>query len=468
MYDIIINLLNLEDDNLEVLNIDTNDETLTKSIHVRTAPISHYCPLCGFKMHSRGIYHRTINHPLLQDGYEVVILLDQRRWKCINCTFEANEGFNFINPKKRFSNASDFLIVEGMKDLSKSATAIAKEFKTSAAHVLNVFDKYVSMARLPLTEAICIDEVHLEMDSNCKYVMVIQDFITGEPIDLLISRRQDCTEPYFSSIPVQERNIVKYLISDMYNPYIEYVNKYFPNAISIVDSFHVTQWIINAIINYIRGLISDLRFKIREINDQMVSEGKKRYEIKNAVKVYADKLYLLQHYRWLVTKSQRNIDYGSKSHFDRHFGCVMTIYKYEDLLFGYYPKLKKYRDWKEKYIAFNSSNSGNPEGAGKALDDLVSFYQAGDEKIFKDFAALLVKYREPIINSFIAVNKIGNKGEYSARLSNGPVESLNRKAKDLKRLCRGFRNFDHLRNRFLFATRTNPALNGRGDLDESK
>ncbi|MFR2290762.1 MAG: transposase [Mediterraneibacter faecis] len=46
------------------------------------------------------------------------------------------------------------------------------------------------------------------------------------------------TEPYFTSIPTEERFAVKYLISDMYNPYISYVEKYFPNAVSVVDSCH--------------------------------------------------------------------------------------------------------------------------------------------------------------------------------------------------------------------------------------
>ncbi|WP_442930297.1 transposase [Mogibacterium diversum] len=47
-------------------------------------------------------------------------------------------------------------------------------------------------------------------------------------------------------------------------------------------------------------------------------------------------------------------------------------------------------------------------------------------------------------------------GIYNSRLSNGPIESLNRKVKDLKQLGREFRNFKHMRNRFLFATRKNP------------
>ncbi len=53
----------------------------------------------------------------------------------------------------------------------------------------------------------------------------------------------------------------------------------------------------------------------------------------------------------------------------------------------------------------------------------------------------------------------GPSGIYSSRLSNGPIESLNRKVKDLKRLGHGFRNIEHFRNRFLYATMNNPVLN---------
>ena len=58
------------------------------------------------------------------------------------------------------------------------------------------------------------------------------------------------------------------------------------------------------------------------------------------------------------------------------------------------------------------------------------------------------------------VEKCGPVGIYDARLSNGPIESLNRKVKDLKRSGRGYRNFEHFRNRFLFSTRNRPVLNG--------
>lgn len=69
------------------------------------------------------------------------------------------------------------------------------------------------------------------------------------------------------------------------------------------------------------------------------------------------------------------------------------------------------------------------------------------------------KYADPIVNSFIMVEKVGDGKIYDSRLSNGPIEPLNRKVKDLKRMGRGFRNFEHFQNRFLYATRSSPLLN---------
>ena len=67
------------------------------------------------------------------------------------------------------------------------------------------------------------------------------------------------------------------------------------------------------------------------------------------------------------------------------------------------------------------------------LEELISLYRLSAHEMFREFAELLDKYKEPIINSFIMVEKANSKNRES-RLSNGPIESLNRKVKDLKRI----------------------------------
>lgn len=403
---------------------------------------------------------KKINHPILQDNYSLILILKQRRWRCTNheCLYDTSESFRFVNKQRRTTNATDMLIVSAYRDLLETSSSIAKRFNVSDTYAHEVFDRYVKLDRLSLTDVISVDEVYLDMDDNCKYALVIQDFHTGDPIDLLRSRRVNVTEPYFVSIPREERNGVKYLISDMYNQYIDYVDKYFPNAVPVVDSFHVIQWIIRMIDNYLRQLLKKYRQRDREKQEQLSLEAGRPITLP-----ISDEVYLLQKYRWLILANQSNIHYHSDLRMDSHFHVLMNTYDYEDALFRLDPKLRDYRELKEMYVRFNSRNAGNPIEAQKELTELIEYYANSEHSIFRDFSALIDKYKEPIINSFVMVEKIGNGKLYDSRLSNGPIESINRKVKDLKRLGRGFRNFEHFRNRFLYATRSAPILNGVTD-----
>ena len=454
----ITELLDLEDS--EIIISDISIQGQIKTITIETFPVAHFCPSCGFKMHSRGVKERTINHPILQDNYSLKLILKQRRWRCTNpeCRYDCSESFKFVSKQKRSTNATDMLIVDAYKNLMDTSTTIASRFNVSDTYAHSVFDKYVKLDRLELTDAISVDEVHLELDDHCKYALVIQDFHTGDPIDLLRSRRTEVTEPYFAAIPKEERNNVKYLISDMYNPYLAYVGKYFPNAVSVVDSFHVIQWITRAIDNYIRNLLKEFKQRDRERQEKLSEE--KGYEVSLPL---SDEVYLLQKYRWLILSNQSNIRYHTEPRMDPHFRRLMNTFDYEYALFKIDSKIEDYRDLKELYVRFNERNGGNPITAASELEELIIKYRDSKSSIFREFASLLEKFKNPIINSFIMVEKIGNGQIYNSRLSNGPIESINRKVKDLKRAGRGYKNFEHFRNRFLYATRSAPILNGVSD-----
>ena len=459
----ITELLDLEDTDIYVSDILI--EGTTKTLTLKTHPTPHFCPLCGFKMYSRGIKDRTISHPVFQDGYDLILILKQRRWRCTNpnCSYDLAEAFKFVNKNRRTTNATDMLIVNAYRNLLTPTSDIASRFNVSDTHALDVFDRYVKLDRLTLPDIISVDEVFTNLNDQCKYALVLQDFYTGDPIDMLRSRRVDVTEPYFVSIPKEERNQVRYLISDMYNQYISYVDKYFPNAAPVVDSFHVMQWIVHKIDNYIRQLIKKYRQRDRELAEKLSEELGHEVKPKKS-----DEVYILQKYKWLVLSNLSNLKYHTDPRMDDHYHRLMNTYDYEDALFRLDPKLQEYRNLKEIYAVFNSRNEGNPINAAKELPEIIERYKACKHEIFREFAELLERYQQPIINSFIMVEKYGQGKIYSSRLSNGPIEAMNRKVKDLKRMGRGFRNFEHMRNRFLYATRKNPILNGISDYNPVK
>lgn len=311
----ITDLLDLED--TDIIITDIQIQAQTKTITLETPPVAHFCPSCGYRMHSRGIKKRTINHPILQDNYSLILILKQRRWRCTNpeCLYDSSESFKFVNKQRRTTNATDMLIVDAYRNLLETSASIAKRFHVSDSHAHDVFDRYVKLDRLPFTDAISVDEVHLDMDTDCRYALVIQEFHTGDPIDLLRSRRSNVTEPYFASIPPEERKQVKYLISDMYNPYLAYVEKYLPNAVPVVDSFHVIQWITRSIDNYIRQLIRKYRQRDREYQDKLSYEQQRPVSLPPS-----DEVYLLQKYRWLILANQSNHSLSNLS----SYGCAFS------------------------------------------------------------------------------------------------------------------------------------------------
>lgn len=450
----ITEFLDLEDASLVIT--DTSISGTTKTITLETRAFPHYCPLCQYRMYSKGIKQRKIRHPILQDNYDLVLLLKQRRWKCTNsaCGYTSNEEFHFVSRRRRLTNAADILIVQAFRDFFLPATAIAERFHTSDTNVMDIFDRYVSMDRLPLSDIISVDEVCIDIDSKCRYALMIQDFYTHDPIDLLISRRADTTEPYFVSIPLEERAKVRYLISDMYNPYLGFVDKYFPNAVSVVDSFHVVQWMITRIDQYIRQLLKDFKKRDRDAYNARHPENTDPH----VVIPQSEEVYLLTKYRWLILANQSNIEYHADLRMDKHLHRMMNTQDYEDSLFRINPRLETLRDLKERYISFNNKYGGDPVSARPALEKLIEEYRHSGEPIFIDFAGTLTTYKEPIINSFVMIQKNPKNDTVFARLSNGPIESINRVPKDMKRNGRGYRSFDHFRNRFLFAMRTNPPI----------
>ena len=450
----IINILRLEDDSVNVIDVTIAGDTRTVSLEKKLEPV--YCPSCMCRMYSRGKKIRTVNHPIFQDGLKTILKVHQRRWRCNMCGLSFAEDFPFINKYKHSTDITDFLIINDLKDLNNSVRDVARKFNVSDTYVHQTFDRYVDMKRLPLTEAICIDEVHTETVSYSRYSMIILDFITGQPIDMLPSRQKRDTSDYFTSIPIKERRKVKYLITDMYNPYLAFADTYFPNAVCAIDSYHVVQWILHRI----NLLLIKLTKIFKERDEQYIEQRKAEHKpVSEGWK--SDEVYLLQNHRWVMMKNVDKIDYTKPSHRDKHFGYNMDAYRYENLFFKIHPDLREIRDFKEKYIQFNKRNVGNPRRASVELEELITFYRNTSYSFFHGFADLLEKYKIEIINSFIVIQKYDTDDPQSfKRLSSGVIESFNRKPKDMKRNGRGYRNFNHMRNRLLFATRDDPPILG--------
>ena len=66
---------------------------------------------------------------------------------------------------------------------------------------------------------------------------------TGQTIDVVEDRKLLSLLKYFCYYSFKARKSVKFIVIDMYFPYVSLIQKMFPNAQIIIDTFHLTQLI---------------------------------------------------------------------------------------------------------------------------------------------------------------------------------------------------------------------------------
>lgn len=299
----ILDLLNMADEDCSVTTMEVKGNT--KFITIEKNRKQMVCPICSSRLYSKGKLIRHPNNPIFQDGYTLDITLIGRRWICSNpdCDYKYTDEYSFIEPRKKNTKLVPLMIVRDIKDLHLSCRQVASRYNVSDTYVHEVFMQYVSMPRLPLTEIISIDEVYLNISPQFKYAVVIMDFNTGEILDIVPSRRKEVMHNYFMSIPKGEREKVKYLVSDMYNPYINYTNKYFPNSVSIIDSFHILQWLLTFINRYINGVKKKYLERDRKQLEERNYKNNKDFETQKDSR----EVYILKHAKWVLLMNRKNM-----------------------------------------------------------------------------------------------------------------------------------------------------------------
>ena len=106
----------------------------------------------------------------------------------------------------------------------------------------------------------------------------------------------------------------------MYRPYIGYVDKYFPNAVSIVDSFHVVKMINDKILSYIRRLQNKYKHMDEQRHERLEQQLGRKIEF-----THSKEYYLLKNYRWLILKNHDDILYSGKSHYNYKLHRYITF-----------------------------------------------------------------------------------------------------------------------------------------------
>lgn len=373
------------------------------------------CPYCRSRSyHSIGFYKRSI---ALDNDFIIheKVILKTRRYACNICGRSFSDKAGIVPDNKKVSYKMILRIMELLKNPQMTFRNVSELTGVSIQTVIRVFDDHTHIPRKPFPEAICIDEVYTKLNDykNSKYSCIFYDFTTRKILDVLPCRRKNYLSYYLDQLPIQERNNVRYVSIDMYQPYRDIVRRYFKKAIISVDSFHV--------VSHLNDDLNRLRIRIMKQYDP-----------------HSQEYYLLNQFRFLLL--DRHIDLDNKGRYNRRFQRFLNYRQILNMMLSIDKQLEEGYRLKELYLSFNSK--ADILEAREYLDDIVNDFIVSGIEEFKEFITLQLNWRDEIINSFIRYN--------GARLSSGPAESINNTVSCLIYNTRGIRDSERRRKRIMY------------------
>ncbi len=207
-----------------------------------------FCSKCGVvfddKFEKHGFITSNIKMPEVS-GYKTILRLHKQRYLCKHCNkaFTLSSSITnygcFISNNTKHNIARDLVKKRSEKD-------IAKDNDVSPNTVERIMDSYYETQKLykhHLPEVLSFDEFKSVKTADGAMSFHMCDGITGQTIDIIEDRRLDNLIKYFFYYDYKARSRVKFIIIDMYSPYVSLIKKMFPNANIIIDKFHLTQLI---------------------------------------------------------------------------------------------------------------------------------------------------------------------------------------------------------------------------------
>ena len=240
-YDYIPQLLKIQEDNIIINDIRILDKCIEIYAEISPKLTEYGCPNCGStNNHIHAYYVRKIKHSNFS-GKPVILFLKQPRLICMEK--ECRKTFNIPSPiidsHKRISNS---LLKDINDQISKKVSFkdVAEVNGISDTSLIKKFKIQIHEYRTPLTEVLCIDEFKASTIAGT-YAFIIGDPISGTILDILPSRKQDYLIYYFQSISRSEISKVKYIVTDLFEPFRSIVNMEFPNVTNYEEFRHKMQ-----------------------------------------------------------------------------------------------------------------------------------------------------------------------------------------------------------------------------------
>ena len=405
----ITDLLELKDNNIKFLDNCYFKENIKGIIYkVFEGYLSYkpdYCPKCGvvfddmFEKHGFIVSNIKLN-PV--SGYHTILRLHKQRYLCKHC----HKAFTLSSPITNYgcfisNNVKYKIALDLTKKRSEKDIALDNDVSPNTVErVMDFFYETQKLYKYNLPEVLLFDEFKSVKSADGAMSFHMCNGITGQTIDIVEDRKLTNLIKYFYYYHYKARSRVKFIVIDMYSPYISLIKKMFPNASIVIDKFHLSQ------------LIS------RSLNKTRINIMKKHKKYHRKFKRY-----------WkLILKDRNDLDVSKWRRFTC-FDSLMTEADVVNYLINIDKELKEtyYQDIlyalkHKKYDLLSSCLYKN--------NPFISSYM-------KTSIKTLIEFLPYIKNTF--------KTDYH----NGYIEGNNNFIKVIKRIAFGFRSFRRFKARIL-------------------
>ena len=390
--------------------------TTYDQLHAKLIQQPTHCVHCGVvKDGSNIIIHThmptTVKMPPNPNGNPSRLILKKPRFRCKSCNRTFQLENSIVKPHCQISELLAFRIFADASFLI-SETTIAYKNHVSHSTVNRIINKAANSRRINfnwLPEVLCFDELKSTKDATGAMSFAYLDHETGKLIDMLESRTLDYLLQHFSRYLRNVRRRVKYIVIDMYEPYVQVIKRMFPWAIIVTDKFHIVQ-LVN-----------------RALNQTRIAAMKRHKENHTKFKRYW-KLILMD------SSKLRSRSFRWCPCFRMHMtsqGIVKNIINYDD-------ELKATYDYYQKILMAITNK-----------DDTLLKYLLDNP--FEGISEKMKTARKTLFKFIDSVTAALNTSFTNAKLE-GTITLL----KAIKRMAFGYRSFYHFRNRAMLILDYNP------------
>ena len=355
------------------------------------------CPRClkaTSQIHERE--NRCVRHLDIW-GMKTLVHFPQRRFYCDVCDSPFTENLEWIDAKRRQTDAFEIHIYERVKHKTPRKQ-VAHQEGLHEATVLGIFKRQAKRAIRQVesnrVRMLGVDEISLRKGHK-QYALVLSDLERRRVIAVLPNRLKKTFEEWLEGLTEQERRAIKVVSIDMWEAYRQAVRKMLPHAQIVADRFHVMKQ-LNHQIDLIRR---SMQRKAKKDGDEALYQA-------------------LKGNRWVLLKKRSTINPEQEAN-------LRTILDVSDELRAIYLLKEEFRTICEKITDREQAQRFLSAWTWKAL-------VIGSRYLIR-FVKTLRNWWHEFLNYF------------DDRVTQGFVEGINRAIRGIINRAFGYRNFDNFR-----------------------